>query len=233
MPKQIAIDGPAGSGKSTVARQIARKLGYLYIDTGALYRAVTLIALRRDNDLNDPTVLADLAGSMPLEVKMKADGQPAYFIAGEEVTDELRSPEVNGKVSEVAQIAAVRKQVTQKLQTLAGRKGIVMDGRDIGTVVLPNAEVKVFLEADLSTRVKRRQQELQSRGFFLPTAAVEEEVRQRDLTDSARSEAPLKRAADAHIIDTTHLSPDAVVDAIIALIKRQKKSTRQKEGDCF
>lgn len=227
---QIAIDGPAGSGKSTAARQVARELGYVHIDTGALYRAVALLALRKEIDFNDSEALASLAKLLDLGVRPRPDGSPAYFIAGEDVTGTLRSPEINNKVSRVAKIPAVRTQVTQKLQALGQLGGVVMDGRDIGTVVLPTADVKVFLTADLATRVGRRQQELSERGFCLPASAIRDEVLQRDREDSGRQVAPLKPAADACILDTTDLSPEEVVQAIIGLVK-QREQDKKDWGD--
>lgn len=226
---QVAIDGPAGSGKSTAARQVAKQLGYLYIDTGALYRAVALVAVRQGVDLNDSATLANLAKSIDLEVRMQPDGSPVYFIAGKEVTDALRSPEINDRVSQVAKLAAVRERVTEKLQALGDEKGIVMDGRDIGTVVLPSADIKVFLTADLATRVQRRQQELSNRGFFVSAARVEEEVRQRDREDANRQVAPLKPAPDACVVDTTNLNPEEVVSTIVELAK-QRAQNRTSQG---
>lgn len=227
---QIAIDGPAGSGKSTAARQVARELGYIYIDTGALYRAVVLLALNKNIDLSDAESVASLARSIDISVKLGPDGSPAYFIAGKEVTDALRSPEVNSKVSQVAKIPAVRSQVTQKLKKIGRQGGVVMDGRDIGTVVLPSADIKVFLTADLATRVYRRQQELSSRGFYLPTSKVRAEVLQRDQEDSNRRVAPLKPADDAYVLDTTDLTPEEVVQTIVRLARRRKHERNHNGG---
>ncbi|NLG87437.1 MAG: (d)CMP kinase [Firmicutes bacterium] len=220
---QIAIDGPAGSGKSTAARQVAKELGYIYVDTGALYRAVALVALRQKIDCSDENLLARLAQTLDVDIRPQSDGNPAYFIKGEEVTDKLRSPEVNNIVSQVAKIPAVRTAVTQKLQAIGNLGGIVMDGRDIGTVVLPTAEVKVFLTADLATRVARRQQELLERGFDLPSDVVKEEVLKRDHEDSKRMLAPLKPASDAYILDTTKLTPEQVVQTIVDLVRQKQQ----------
>lgn len=220
---QIAIDGPAGSGKSTAARRVAQALGYAHIDTGVLYRAVALIALRQEVDFKDNKTLALLAELPDLEVKLKSNGSPVYFIAGEDVSAELRSPDVNRKVSQVAKIPAVRSKVTHKLKDLGRQGGIVMDGRDIGTVVLPAADVKIFLTADLATRVARRQQELSNKGFSLSVSAVENEMLQRDREDSGRQIAPLKPAPDAYILDTSDLTAEEVVQKIISLVKQREQ----------
>ncbi|HKM40171.1 MAG TPA: (d)CMP kinase [bacterium] len=216
---QIAIDGPAGSGKSTVARLVAKELCYRYVDTGAWYRAVTLIALRQGINFDNQPALNRLAKTMLLEVKTKGDGWPLYLLAGKDISAALRSPQVDDKVSQVAKIITVRDQVSEKLRAIGNQKGVVMDGRDIGTVVLPDAEVKVFLTADLATRAKRRKRELESRGFSLPLSAVKEEICQRDEKDSSREVAPLMPAADAYIIDTTNLTVDEVVASIVALVR--------------
>jgi cytidylate kinase len=226
---QVAIDGPAGSGKSTAARLVARELGYVYIDTGALYRAVALVALGMHIGGNEEEALAKLASTLEVDVRIQPGGALAYFIEGEDVTAKLRSPEVNRLVPYVAKLPAVRTTVTKKLQRLAKRGGIVMDGRDIGTVVLPSAGVKIFLTADLATRVARRKKELSERGFSQSVNAVKEEVLRRDQEDSSRQLAPLKPAPDAYILDTTNLSPDQVVQAIVNLVK-QKKQHMQAGG---
>lgn len=221
MRLQVAIDGPAGSGKSTVARQVARTLGYVYIDTGALYRAVTLQALRAGISLHDESALADIARTMRFEFKNRGNGEQGVFLDGEDVTAALRSPAVNEAVSLVAKLPEVRRELTRREQALGAAGGVVMDGRDIGTVVLPQAEVKVFLTASLEERVRRRLKELESRGFSASPEAVREEVLLRDREDTTRALAPLEPAPDAYILDTTRLSPGEVAAQIVTLVRER------------
>jgi cytidylate kinase len=221
---QIAIDGPAGSGKSTVARRVAQALGYLYVDTGAMYRAVTLAALRRGVSLGDEEALAQLAAAVRIELKSMPDGGQAVFLDGEEVTQAIRSPEINGAVSQVAKVYGVRQVLTRRQQELGASGGVVMDGRDIGTVVLPQAEVKVFLTASLEERTRRRLKELRERGFALSESELREEVLRRDQEDTGRALAPLKPAPDAVVLDTSHLSPEEVTARIVALVRERAGS---------
>lgn len=218
---KVAIDGPAGSGKSTVARLVAQALGYLYVDTGAMYRAVTLAALRAGVPLVDEEALGHLAARIKIDLKPLPDGGQAVFLNGEEVTQAIRSPEVNAAVSQVAKVYGVRRILTDRQRELGASGGVVMDGRDIGTVVLPQAEVKVFLTASLEERTRRRLKELKDRGFALSENEVREEVLRRDREDSGRALAPLKPAPDAIVLDTSHLTPEEATARIVALVRER------------
>ncbi|MDK2856109.1 MAG: CMP/dCMP kinase [Bacillota bacterium] len=218
---KVAIDGPAGSGKSTVARLVAQALGYLYVDTGAMYRAVTLAALRAGVPLGDEEALGRLAARINIDLKPLPDGGQAVFLDGEEVTQAIRSPEVNGAVSQVAKVYGVRRVLSRRQQELGALGGVVMDGRDIGTVVLPQAEVKVFLTASLEERTRRRLKELRDRGFTLTENEVREEVLRRDREDAGRALAPLKPAPDAIVLDTSNLTPEEATARIVALVRER------------
>ena len=214
----IAIDGPAGAGKSTVAKMVAKKLGYTYIDTGAMYRAVTLKALRDGVDLYDSTALGRLAAVTPVSLQAGEDAGLRVFLDGEDVSDEIRSQEVSRSVSLVAMVPEVRKRMVELQKAMAGRGGVVMEGRDIGTVVIPDAPVKIFLTASMSERAKRRREELAAKGNIIGQDQMEEEIIKRDQIDTTRETAPLIPAPDAEIIDSTSFSVEQVVDMIIARV---------------
>jgi len=225
----IAIDGPAGAGKSTIARQIAQFLSYLYIDTGAMYRAVTLKALRLGIDLLLEKQLVKLAEEIQIQLKPDLSDQGEYnnlvLLDGEDVTEEVRTPLVSQNVSLTARVAGVRKQMVSLQRKMAADGGVVMDGRDIGTVVLPQAQVKIFLTASIEERAKRRYWELKAKGYQIDLAALQEEIALRDKLDSERKEAPLKQAPDAIIVDTTSLTIPQVVERIL-------QEYEQKKGGC-
>lgn len=221
----IAIDGPAGAGKSTVARRVAQRLGYLYIDTGAMYRALTLAAQRRGVSPHDEDALAKLARVLTIAFAADGDGQ-RVLLDGEDVTDAIRAPDVTAEVSHVARHPMVREVMVEKQRELAKDGGIVMDGRDIGTHVLPNADVKIYLTASIDERALRRQREMEARGYRVDLETVKEEIARRDRLDSERAVAPLQKAADARLLDTTGLSVDDVVEEILAMCR-----TRGREGE--
>lgn len=217
---QVAIDGPAGAGKSTVALELARTLGYLYIDTGAMYRAMALKALRLGVDPSDARAMTDLAQRTEVTLKTARAGErPRVLLDGEDVTELIRRPEVNAVVSHVARIAGVRERLVALQQAMAQRGAVVMDGRDIGTVVLPSADVKVFLTASLSERARRRQAELRQAGHRLSLEQVEAELARRDELDSQREQSPLCQAPDAVLVDTTGKTVEQVVDEIVRLCR--------------
>ncbi|VWX36978.1 cytidylate kinase [Exiguobacterium oxidotolerans] len=207
---QIALDGPAGAGKSTIAKQLAAHLDYVYIDTGAMYRAVTLAALEQGIDLEDGQQLGELMTSLDIRLTPGENGQ-RVFIGEREVTESIRSSEVTNNVSFVAKHAQVRSALVEMQRRLAESGGIVMDGRDIGTVVLPDAELKVFMTATVEERAGRRHRENVARGMESDLEALQAEIALRDKRDSEREVSPLKQAEDAIYLDTTDLTIDQVV----------------------
>lgn len=218
-PFIIAVDGPAGAGKSTAARQVAEALRYLYLDTGAMYRALALKALGVGADLRDESTLARILEESDIQLHNSADGQTAVWLDGRDVTRDIRSPEVNASVSLVAGFAEVRHAMVERQRALARDGAVVMDGRDIGTYVLPEADFKFFLTASLEARARRRQRELAQMGYQVDEALLKEEIQHRDTLDSERPVAPLKRAADAIVIDTTDLDVGTVVRRMLDVVK--------------
>lgn len=216
----IAIDGPAASGKSTTARLLANKLGYMHIDTGAMYRAVTLKALENHIDVNNEDQLAELASQCDISFQRGSEGN-RIVLNGRDVTKEIRTPEVTANVSVVSSHPKVREIMVELQRKLAAHGGVVLDGRDIGTVVLPNAEVKVFLIADVAERAKRRVHDLERVGIDADERQVEQELLERDRKDSSRTTGPLKKADDAIVIDTTHLTIEEQVDTIFNYVQEK------------
>ncbi|MEW9674700.1 (d)CMP kinase [Lentibacillus sp. L22] len=216
---RIAIDGPAAAGKSTVARIVARKLSYIYIDTGAMYRALTLKALREDVPVDDEIRLSELLIHTEI-VLMQAEGGQSVLVDGEDVTSEIRSLPITNQVSYVAKHPSIRKEMVKRQQELAATGGVVMDGRDIGTHVLPDAEVKIFLLATVEERARRRYKENEEKGFHSDLDELKKEIEQRDLIDSKRETAPLVKAKDAVEVDTTSLSIREVAALILDQVKK-------------
>lgn len=208
----IAIDGPAGAGKSTIARFVANELGYVYVDTGAMYRAVTLKFLKAGLKLTQINQIIELTSQLNIELIPKQDGQ-LVFVDGEDLTNTIRSQEVNQNVSELAQLEEVRKLLVSKQKKLANSKGVVMDGRDIGTHVLPDAEIKIYLTASVEERARRRYKEMNK--FELTLKQLEKEISSRDEADKHRDISPLIVAQGAHVIDCTYMSITEVVQTII------------------
>ncbi|MFC5650838.1 (d)CMP kinase [Paenibacillus solisilvae] len=211
----VAIDGPAGAGKSTVARKVAESLGYIYVDTGAMYRAVTLAANRSGIEPHESDRLKELVESIHIRLKPGVEGQ-TVLLNGEDVTQAIRTRDVTLRVSQVASHEAVRTRLVDIQRELAALKGIVMDGRDIGTQVLPQAELKVFLVASVQVRALRRYQEL-NENERIPLNQLEEEIAQRDHSDENREISPLTCAKDAVVLDSTELTIDQVVALILDL----------------
>ncbi|MDO7786485.1 (d)CMP kinase [Desulforamulus aquiferis] len=218
--KTIAIDGPAGAGKSTVARMVAQKLGLLYIDTGAMYRAITLKALREGIRTDNPAALTELAGRT--NVELVAGSKQQVIMDGEDVTEAVRYPEVCLNVSKIAQISGVRAILVEQQRRLAEKSGVVMDGRDIGTVVLPRANYKFFLTASPEERARRRASELATKGYTIDIEKLTREIQERDYTDSHRAVSPLVPAADAIVIDSSGLGIESVVNMMIDLVEKDK-----------
>ena len=220
---QVAIDGPASAGKSTVAKRVAKEFGYVYCDTGAMYRAVTLAALNKVISMDDVEQIAEIAKHIKITFK-PAEPEQRVFINGEEVTRDIRLPKVAANVSAVAAIPAVRTEMTKQQREIAAEGGIVMDGRDIGTTVLPNAPVKIFMVATAHERARRRFLENKQKG--ITTTSLEElqkAIELRDQKDSTRKVSPLTQADDAIRLDTTNLTIDQVVEEISKIIKKTEK----------
>jgi len=215
MDNVIAIDGPGGAGKSTIARLLAEELGYLHLDTGAMYRAVTLAALNKNIDFNDDNALTKTAEE--IEIDFNEDGE--IFLNGENVSSEIRSQAVNENVSKTAAVKGVRETLVKKQKKLAEEHKVVMDGRDITTVVLPNADHKFFLTASLEERARRRFEEMKRKDMEVSLEDIKENIKNRDKLDSERKHSPLKKAEDAVEIDSTELSIEEVVEKIKSFIK--------------
>lgn len=216
----LAIDGPMGSGKSTVAREVAKRLGFQYVDTGAMYRAIAVAAVRRGVAPDDVDALAGLARTVTLSLEPQPDGSTRVLVDGDDVTPALRSVEVNRIVFRVARVPGVRDALGAIQRALGGRGGVVMEGRDIGSVILPDAEVKVFLTASIEVRAHRRQAELVGSGAPMSLGDVQRIIEEDDLAATTRDVAPLRVAPGAVVIDSTRLSIDQVVDQIVALVER-------------
>lgn len=213
----IAIDGPAGAGKSTIAKLVAEKLGYIYIDTGAMYRAVTLKFLEGGKEFSSALV-TDIANHISLSFQPEP-GCNHVYMDGSEVTDAIRSNKVTKEVSEVSSEPGVRTAMVDLQRKIGAGGGAVLDGRDIGTVVFPQAEIKVFLTASVEERAKRRFLELKGKGKDVSLATIIQDIAARDKYDSERAVAPLRCASDAHYLDTSHMSISQVVTAILNLCK--------------
>jgi cytidylate kinase len=216
----IAIDGPAGSGKSTIAQGVARRLGLSYLDTGAMYRTVTLLALERGMSLEDDDALGAVAEQMPLHFQDASRGAPPVYVGERNVSEAIRRPEVSRAVSQVAAHPNVRRALTLRQRELAAAGDIVLEGRDTGTVVCPSADIKVFLTASVEERAQRRALQLREQGVEVEPCSLERELLLRDGYDSGRALAPLQKAGDALQIDTTELSADVVIDLICEVAAR-------------
>lgn len=206
----IAIDGPAGSGKSTVAKLLAERLHYLYVDTGAMYRALTYQALREGLDLEDEKALVELAGRSAITLKKG----PEMYLDSQKVTEKIRAPEVTKSVSYLAKLAGVRERMVNQQREIGRGGGVVLEGRDIGTVVFPEADYRFYLDASLEERVRRRFQELRAKGHRVYLEEVEEEMSTRDRKDKGRKIGPLKVAEGATIIDSTRMDVGEAVEAV-------------------
>ncbi len=220
----IAIDGPSGAGKSTVARLLAQRLGYIYIDTGALYRSIGWKAKKENLDTTDENALADLCGRTEVTIKQD-NSDPRFYVDDHDVTREIRTPEMGMMASIVSKSPAVRARLLTMQRELGKNGGVVMDGRDIGTVVFPGADRKFFLEASAEERGKRRYRELKEKGMDVDLAQITREIMDRDSQDRGRSISPLRKADDALLIDSSFLSIEQVVDRMLAEIKKVKNST--------
>lgn len=212
----IAIDGPVGSGKSTLARRVAALLGYIYIDTGAMYRSVALKALRRGVSFEAADQLTALAGQTRIDLRAE-NGTQRVFLDGEDVTAAIRTPEVAQAASKVAVVPGVRKVLVTEQRRAGDQGGVVMEGRDIGSVVFPDAQLKIFLTASPEIRAERRWREHQQKGDLIDLVRTLEEIRERDRRDRERSTSPLVRAQDAVIVDSTAMEPEEVARLVVLL----------------
>ena len=220
MSVNIAIDGPAGAGKSTLARKAAEKLGYIYVDTGALYRTVGLYSIRKGYDTKDAEKVISTLGDIDIRLGFTDEGQRVY-LNGEDVSDAIRTPEASMGASNVSAIPKVREFLFDLQKEIAANNNCLMDGRDIGTVVLPDAQVKIFLTASPETRAKRRYDELVLKGSDVTFQEVLDDLIKRDYQDTHREIAPLKAADDAEILDTSPLTFDESLEAILAVIAKK------------
>ena len=219
----ITIDGPAAAGKSTAARLLAQRLGYLYLDTGAMYRALTWKALRDKVEIEDEEALSQLSArtQIILSSYSQIDGKIKIYVDGEDVTTSIRSAEVDRFVSFVSSIKEIRERMVLQQRKMGMRGKVVAEGRDMGTVVFPEAEVKIFLEASLKERARRRWEERREKGVFLEREEVETELANRDRMDSQRKISPLKKAEGAIVIDNTHLSISQTVERILQVVREK------------
>jgi len=219
-PLIIAIDGPVGSGKSTLARRVAELMCYVYIDTGAMYRAVALKALRHQVHLGDSSALEAIARNTRIDLRVQ-DGTQRVFLDGEDVTTAIRTPEVSQASSKVAIVPGVRHMLVAEQRRAGEQGGVVMEGRDIGSVVFPDAGLKIFLTASPEIRAERRWREHQQKGDSIDLARTLEEIHERDRRDRERSASPLVRAADAVIVDSTAMEPEEVARLVVMLARGQ------------
>ena len=214
----VAIDGPAAAGKSTVAKKVAKALAYTYIDTGAMYRSITYAALKENANLQDEEEILTILHQMDLEMNEKQQ----VFIDGENVTEQIRTENVSRNVSKIASYPSIREEMVKRQQLMAQKRGVVMDGRDIGTHVIPDAEVKIFMIASADERATRRHKENIEKGYSSDFHQLKQEIEERDRLDMEREVSPLKKAADAIELDTTSLAIDEVVEEILQIIKKYK-----------
>ncbi|WP_105956078.1 (d)CMP kinase [Apilactobacillus quenuiae] len=215
---QVAIDGPASAGKSTVAKLVANNFSYIYCDTGAMYRSITLKAMELGYDLSDEVKIVKMLKDTDISFEPNAE-QQKVFLDGKEVTDDIRQENVTNSVSEIASLSGVRSDLVKRQQQIASDGGIVMDGRDIGTTVLPDAEVKIFLIASVQERAERRFKDNKEKNIHVPLDQLKNEIEDRDYKDSHREISPLVKADDAIEIDTTSMSINDVVREISKIIK--------------
>ena len=209
----IAIDGPAGAGKSTIAKKLAKEMGFIYVDTGAMYRAMALYFLKQNLDSSNETEISAAAQAIDISICYQ-NGEQQVILNGENVTGEIRNEEVGNMASSTSVYPSVRKKLTSLQQKLADSTNVIMDGRDIGTCVLPNAEVKVYLTASVTARAKRRYDELQEKGEECSLEAIQTDIEERDYRDMHRDISPLKQAKDAFLLDSSNLTIAQTAEAI-------------------
>ena len=221
----IAIDGPSGAGKSTVARALAKRLGYIYIDTGAMYRSLALRVKEKGIPPENERTLSRLALSIHIHF-VTEEGQPRVFCEGKDITEAIRSPEISRLASSISKQRGVREALVQMQRKMGKEGGVVLEGRDIGTVVFPDAEVKFYLDAESNERARRRYDEMVEKGVKVDLKETQEELSQRDYSDMHRVHSPLKKADDAVFIDSTHQSVEEVVEKMVRVIKERMMSDK-------
>ena len=219
----ITIDGPAGSGKSTTAKNAAQRLGFLYLDSGAMYRALTWAAVQNGIDLGDREAVAALASQVMIEIS-ENDGIQTILLDGRNITNEIRLPEITAKIAPVAANPLVRHALVRKQRQLAENGSLVAEGRDMGTVVFPDADIKIYMDAPVQVRALRRQQELAAKGIQADLGRIAEDIRQRDETDSSRMHSPLRVPKDAIRIDTGACSIEEQINMVVDLVHKYKDS---------
>ena len=217
----IAIDGPAGAGKSTIAKKLAAKLGYVYIDTGAMYRAITLFYVEKEIDCDDEAAVIEKLEEIDISIKY-IDGTQHVFLNGTDVSGEIRTQKVSDNASKISAIAKVREKLVALQQKMAVSENDVMDGRDIGSVVLPNADLKIYLTADTKVRAQRRYNELMEKGQEADIETIEKEIKERDYRDMHRENSPLVRVPDAKLVDTSDLNIDEATGFCLGLFSLVK-----------
>lgn len=225
----IAIDGPAASGKSTTAKLVAERLGYLHIDTGAMYRAITLKVVEEKIPLDAVDRIQQLAERTNIQLERR-DGQHRVFLDGRDVTEAIRSPEITKRVSLISSYPPVRSVMVREQRRMAEAGGVVLEGRDIGTVVLPNADLKIFMTADVAERARRRKKELEGAGVRVDEEALRVEIEERDKKDSTRETSPLRKAPDAIVLDTSRLTVEQQVEFIVQRAKEIIERDRDSRG---
>ena len=217
----IAIDGPSGAGKSTISRKAAEKFGFIYVDTGAIYRTIGLATKIRGVSLDDTAAVIELLPTLEIELKYNGAGEQHMYLDGNDVSRDIRLPEVSMLASKVSAIPAVREFLVDMQRGMAEKYDVIMDGRDIGTVILPNADLKIFLTADVRDRARRRYEELRAKGMEKPFDEVLAEMEQRDEQDTQRAAAPLKAADDAVLLDTSGNTLEESIDEVCRLISEK------------
>ena len=226
----IAIDGPSAVGKSTLGKLIAKEMGYLYIDTGAIYRAITLKALKNNLNLNNEKLILNLVSKVNISIKntnRNLEESFRIFVDGKDVTEEIREPKIDQNVSQIAKLPKIRKQLIDLQRKLAKKGNIIMEGRDIGSIILPYADIKLFFTASQEERIRRRYQELKNKGYKISYKEVKEQIIQRDFIDSNRECAPLTKTKDAIVIDSTKKNIEEVKNDILNIIKKYKETGEQ------